>query len=70
MQAGFVPGVKVNVDFQSQKLLEDDTPTVPKGEKELEKAYHKQAAQIKDLENKLAERDARIRKLEAQLASK
>jgi len=70
MQGGYTPGVKVNLDFQSQKLLEDDTSTVPKGEKELEKAYHKLSGQVKDLENKLAERDARIRKLEAQLAAK
>jgi len=70
MQAGYVPGVKVNTDFQSQKILEDDTPTVPKGEKELEKAYHKLSATVKDLENKLSERETRIRKLEAQLAQK
>jgi coronin-1B/1C/6 len=67
MQTAYVPGVKVNLDFQTQKALEDDTPTIPKGEKELEKAYHKLTAQVKDLENKLAEREARIRKLEAQL---
>jgi len=70
MQAAFVPGVKVNLDFQSQKLLEEEAPSAPKGEKELEKAYHKLTGQVKDLENKLAEREARIRKLEAQLSQK
>jgi len=70
MQGGYVPGVKKDLDFQTAKL-EDDVPTgPPKGEKELLAAYHKLTAQVKDLENKLAEREARIRKLEAQLAAK
>jgi len=69
MQQGYVPGAKINMDFQSTKQ-EDEGPQVPKGEKELEKAYHKLTAENKDLRDKLAERDARIRKLEAQLAQK